>query len=67
MANLVVTYKKMSEVILMEDILLRVLICDINTLTLFWPILGQRKTSLVINNKRERVQLSFWPILFLMA
>ena len=40
-----------------------------NTFKLFWLILGQRKTSLVIFfiKKGERVQLSFWPILFLMA
>ena len=40
----------------------------INTFMLFWPILGQRKTNLVVfNEKKERVELSFWPILFLMV
>ena len=35
----------------------------IDTLMHFWPILGQRKSSLVVffYKKGERVQSSFWP------
>ena len=45
-----------------------VVIWLINILMFFWSILGQRKTSLVVfHEKGELVQLSFWPILFLMA
>ena len=37
-----------------------------NTLKLLWPMLGQRKTSLVIfYEKEEQPQLSLWPQYYL--